>query len=66
MINAHEESLCKAQQDLSTPKEIVKEVIELGKQIGATIIGDETPVKRRITRSLRNKMKKESKLSVMC
>ena len=39
-----------------TPTEIVKEALEIGKRFGISVVGDETPAIKRITRSLRNKI----------
>ncbi|KAJ8445724.1 hypothetical protein Cgig2_026051 [Carnegiea gigantea] len=50
--------------DSSTPTEIAKDALDIGKRLGISIIGDENPTIRRITISLRKKIEnKEQAMS---
>ena len=46
----------KSVQNSSTPFEIAKEVLDVRKSLGVSVIDDETPAIKRITRSLRKEL----------
>ncbi|KAJ8448885.1 hypothetical protein Cgig2_030741 [Carnegiea gigantea] len=48
--------------DSPTPIEIVKEALDVGKRLGISIVGDENPIIRRITRSLRKKIENKEQV----
>ena len=56
--------ISKSSHNSPTPTEIVKEDLDLGKKFGISVIGDETPTTRRITRSLMKKLKTNDKLEI--
>ena len=48
--------------DSPTPIEIAKDALDIGKRLGISVVGDESPTIRRITRNLRKKIENKEQV----